>query len=70
LSGGRTTTFEPIEPKLKAPVPKRLKLQYDNLLSSFAFNYNLRRYTVAITVDSYGDVFVADYLVCRSRLTP
>ena len=33
-----------IKPKLKAPETKRLKLKYVELLSSFAFNFNLRRY--------------------------
>ena len=33
---------------LKAPGAKRLKLKYDEPLSNFAFNFNLRRYTVAI----------------------
>jgi hypothetical protein len=32
-------------PKLKLPGTKRLKLRCDVLLSSFAFNSNLRRYT-------------------------
>ena len=36
---------DPIKPTLKAPGSKRLKLKYDKLLSSFAFNCNLRRYT-------------------------
>ena len=36
---------EPIKPVLKAPGTKRLKLKYDELFSSFAFNFNLRRYT-------------------------
>jgi hypothetical protein len=34
---------DPTSPKLKAPGTKRLKLKYDRLLSSFAFNFNLRR---------------------------
>ena len=37
--------FDPIKPTLKPPGTKRLKLKYDELLSSFAFNFNLRRYT-------------------------
>jgi hypothetical protein len=37
-----------MKPKLKPPGTKRLKLQYDGLLSSFAFNFNLRRYTTEI----------------------
>ena len=35
---------DPIKPTLKAPGTKRLELKYDELLSSFAFNFNLRRY--------------------------
>ena len=34
---------EPTQSNLKAPGPKRVKLKYDNLLSSFAFKFNLRR---------------------------
>jgi len=44
---GRAVQLDPIKPKLKAPGTKRLKLEYDYLLSSFAFKINLRRYTVA-----------------------
>ena len=36
---------DPIKPTLKAPGTQRLNLKYDELLSSFAFNFNLRRYT-------------------------
>jgi hypothetical protein len=32
--------------KLKPPGTNRLKLTYDNLLSSFAFKINLRRYNL------------------------
>jgi hypothetical protein len=38
---------DPIKPTLKAPGIKPLKLKYDELLSSFAFKFNLRRYTMA-----------------------
>jgi hypothetical protein len=34
-----------MKPTLKAPGSKRLKLKYDKMLSSFAFKFNLRRYT-------------------------
>ena len=37
---------DPIKPTLKAPGSKRLKLKYDELLSSFGFNFNLRHYTL------------------------
>ena len=40
---GRLTLSNPI---LKAPGTKRLKLKHDKLLSSFAFKFNLRRYTM------------------------
>jgi hypothetical protein len=36
---------DPIKPTLKAPGYKRSKLKYVELLSNFAFNFNLRRYT-------------------------
>jgi hypothetical protein len=42
---GRAVQVEPIKPTLKAPGTKRLKQQYDELLSSFPFKLNLRRYT-------------------------
>jgi len=34
-----------MKPMLKAPGTKRLKLKYDSLLSSFAINFNMRRYS-------------------------
>jgi len=33
-----------MKPTLKAPATERLKLQYDEPSSNFAFNFNLRRY--------------------------
>ena len=38
---------DPVKPALKAPGTQRLKLNYDYLLTSFAFNFNLRRYNKA-----------------------
>jgi hypothetical protein len=35
-----------MKPTLKAPGIKRLKLEYDELLSSFGFKFNMRRYTM------------------------
>ena len=32
-------------PMLKPPGTKRLKLEYDGLLSNFGLNFNLRRYS-------------------------
>jgi hypothetical protein len=34
------------KPVLKAPIVQRLKLQYDEPLSNFAFNFNLCRYVL------------------------
>jgi len=44
---GRAVPVDPLKPKLKAPGSKRWKLQCDQLLSSFAFNCNMRRYSVS-----------------------
>jgi hypothetical protein len=38
-----------MKPTLKAPGTKRLTLRYVKLLSSFAFNFSLRRYTTDST---------------------
>jgi hypothetical protein len=35
---------DPMDPVFKAPGTKRLKLKYNELLSKFAFKFNLRRY--------------------------
>ena len=45
---------KPIKPTLKAPGTKRWKLKYDELLSSFAFKFNLRRYSMAFLDGSLG----------------
>jgi hypothetical protein len=49
---------EPIKPKLKAPGTKRLKLSYNNLLSRFAFQFNLCRFIQGdvITPDAFARV--------------
>ena len=45
---------DPIKPTLKPPRTKRLKLQHDEPLSSFAFNFNLRRYHEAAKAGEGG----------------
>jgi len=52
---GKAMQLDPIKPPLKAPGNKRLKLNYDKVLSSFAFKINLRRY---ITGDKIDEVFI------------
>jgi hypothetical protein len=48
-----------MQPKLKPPRSKRLKLKCDILLSNFAFNFNLRRYTVA----TFSDASVMSFII-------
>ena len=40
----RVVQVDPIKPTLKATGSERLKLKYDEPLSNFAFNFNLRPY--------------------------
>ena len=42
---GRVVQVDPIKPTMKAPGAKRLKLKYDEVLSNFAYNLNLRCYS-------------------------
>jgi len=53
-SHGRAVQVDSIKPKLKASGNKRLKLKYDELLSNFAFNFNLRRFTTAAAARGGG----------------
>jgi len=41
---------DPVNPTFKAPETNRLKLEFDGLLSTFAFNFNLRHYHMIHTV--------------------
>jgi len=45
--------IHPIKPMLKAPKTKRLKLKYDDPLSNFASNVNLRRYNKVRDFNQY-----------------
>jgi hypothetical protein len=49
LTHGKAVQVDPIKPTLKARGTKRLKPQQDEVLSSFAFNLSLRRYSTAAT---------------------
>ena len=46
---------DPIKPTLKAPGSERLKLKCDEVLSSVAFNFSLRRYSKATKVGGVKD---------------
>ena len=45
---GRPMQVDPIKPKLKPPGTTRLKLKCDELLSSFALKFTVRRYIVGV----------------------
>jgi len=45
---------DPIKPTLKAPGTNLLTLKCDEPLSTFAFNFNLRRYIVEHLFRTYG----------------
>ena len=52
--------LDPIKHTSQAPGPWRLKPKYEEPLSNFAFNFNLRRYTEAIeesVTDSFRNVY-------------
>jgi len=51
---------DPIKPTLKAPGTKRLKLEYDVLLSNLAFKFILRRYIELL--DRSDNVYAPDIL--------
>jgi len=55
-----------MNPMLKASGTKRLKLKHEELLSSFAFNFNLRLYI--LNLQSAAGLTALD-LVGRCRLT-
>ena len=52
---------DPINPKLKQPGIKRLKLKCDELLSSFAFKFNLRRYNEGRGREGRGGAHAAQH---------
>jgi len=45
---------DPTKPTLNAPGAKRLKLKFDEALSNFALNVNLRRYNGVPVLDGYS----------------
>ena len=44
---GTAVQVDPMKPTSKPPGSKRFKLEDEKLLSTFAYNFNLRRYTLA-----------------------
>jgi hypothetical protein len=68
---------DPIKPTLKPPGTKQLKVKYEELLPSFALNFNFRRYieefsaglaaALAEQAESWG--FTAEVGRCRFTLS-
>ena len=50
---GAVRRVDPFKPTLKAPGSKHLKVEHENLLSSFAFKFNLRRYSAVNDPDTF-----------------
>jgi hypothetical protein len=48
LGLGRAVQLDPMQSRLKAPGTKRLTLHCEEPLSSFAYKFNLRRYTSGV----------------------
>jgi hypothetical protein len=48
---GKPLQVEPMKPTLKAPGTKRLNLKNVEVVSSFASNFHLRRYTLVVEHD-------------------
>jgi hypothetical protein len=53
---------DPINPTWKAPGTKRLKQTYDERLSSFAFKFNLRRYSLVIRLNDAPTVGFEEFV--------
>ena len=69
--------LDPIKPTLKPPGSKRLNLKCADLVSSFAFNFNLRRYIKAhnciiynVVDDSEEGLVLADGTVYTNVFVP
>ena len=65
----RRCSFQPMKSMLKAPGTKRLKLNCDELLSSFAFKFNLRRYAMCYLKGRGVEKDREQAMVGRCRLT-
>ena len=66
---GKAVLVDTIKPTLKAPVTKRLKLNCNESLSIFAFNSNLRHYTVRVWDPTAGTELARLVGRCRSRVS-
>jgi len=62
---GRAVQVHPIKPTLAAPGTKRLKLEYEKLISDPGFNFDLRRYNK----DTTGLLLLTDDGTLLHRMT-
>jgi hypothetical protein len=60
---------DPIEPTLKPPGTKHLKLKCDILLSTFAFKFNVRRYDMELIAFRARAAVLAQDLACTAAMT-
>ena len=67
-ASGKAVHVDPIKPMLKAPGTIRLILEYDELLSTSAFKFNLRRYILESALAANREHF-AGIMARRCRLT-
>jgi len=58
----------PIKPTVKAPGTERLNLQYDTLLSSVAFKFNLRRFTQAAHARACHSQVLSEVVIALATL--
>jgi len=80
---GKAVQVDPVQPTLKAPGTRRLKVQYDELLSSFPSIFYSRRYNLAdfslgaekwqdgaVTCNNPGMLGVMEARPCTSSTPP
>ena len=70
---GMAVLVDPMKLNLKPPGIKRLKLECDEALSNFAYNFNLCRYTMAVECGAGGKLYAtltSTAMVGQCRLTP
>ena len=60
---------DPINPTLTAPGIDCLKLKYDEVLSSFAFNFNLRHHNKATAASGDGGAGITDTEAVAIQMT-
>jgi hypothetical protein len=60
---------DPIKPKSNPPGTKRLNLEYDKLLSTLAFKFNLRRCSEVVTEEGLALMRIMAGAYARSQFS-